>query len=59
LINSNPQHVIEEKAPNINIITKGGTKTSVDLENANESKIYKVVSMDSKYDPLRKKRVIP
>jgi hypothetical protein len=33
----------ERYGPNINIITKGGTKTSVDAESPHEIKICKVV----------------
>jgi hypothetical protein len=43
LINSEPQPVIEEKAPNINIITRGGTRIGVDVDNSTQSKIHKVI----------------
>jgi hypothetical protein len=55
LINSKPQPVTEEKVPNINIITRGGTRTSVDVDNLNQSKIQKVVPEDIGYDPLVQK----
>jgi hypothetical protein len=55
LINFEPRPVTEEKVPNINIITRGGTRTGADLDNPNQSKIQKVVLVDAKYDPLRKK----
>jgi hypothetical protein len=47
----------ERDGPNINIITKGGTKTGVDAESPHEIKICKVVPEDTKYEPTRKKEL--
>jgi hypothetical protein len=51
-----PRPVTEEKAPNINIITRGGTRTGVDVDNSTQRKIHKVVPEDVKYDPLVQKQ---
>jgi hypothetical protein len=56
LINFEPQPITEEKEPKINIITRGGTRIGVDIDNPNQSKIQKVVPVDVKYDPLRKNK---
>jgi hypothetical protein len=53
LINYESMPITEGKDPNINIITRGGTRTSVDVDNPNQSKIQKAVSMDDKYDLIR------
>jgi hypothetical protein len=44
---------LKNKETNINIITRGGTRTGVDVENPNQSKIQKEVPVDTKYDPIR------
>jgi len=54
LINYEPQPITEEKDPNINMITRRGTRTGDDLDNPNQIKIQKVVSVDVKYDPRKK-----
>jgi len=53
LINYEPRPITEEQEPNINIITRGKTRTGVDVDNPNQSKIQKEVSVDTKYDPIR------
>jgi len=53
LINFEPQPINQEKEPNINIITRGGTRNGVDVDNPTQSKIQKVVLVDAKYDPIR------
>jgi hypothetical protein len=55
LINSKPQLGTEENVPNINIITRGGTRTGVDVVNSTQRNICKVVLEDVAYDPLVKK----
>jgi hypothetical protein len=55
LINYEPRFVAEGKEPNINIVTRGGTKTGVDIESPHQIKIQKVVPENTKYDPVRKK----
>lgn len=52
MINSEPRPVTEEKVPNINIITRGGTRTGVDVDNSTQSKIRKVVLKVVRYGPL-------
>jgi hypothetical protein len=55
LINSEPRLVIEEKEPNINIITRGGTRIGVDVDNSTQTKISKELLEDVTYDPLVQK----
>jgi hypothetical protein len=54
-INYEPQPITEEKEPNINTITRGGTKTGVDVDKSTQRNICKLVPEDVKYDPLVKK----
>jgi hypothetical protein len=58
LINLEPRPIIEEKTPNINIITRGGTRTCVDVDNSTQSNIHKVVPEDVRYDPLTQKQFL-
>ena len=39
LINFEPRPIVEGKEPNINIITRGGTGTGVDVYIPNQSKV--------------------
>jgi hypothetical protein len=43
LINSEPRPIVEERQSNIHVITRGGTKTGVDVEHINRAQIQKVV----------------
>jgi hypothetical protein len=58
LINSETQTIIEENEPNIDIITKGGIRNGVDVDNPNKSNIYKEVLEDVTYNPPGPKPVL-
>jgi hypothetical protein len=55
LINSETQPVTKEKEPNIDIITRGGKRSGVDVDNTTQINIHKMISEDVTYDPLVKK----
>jgi hypothetical protein len=56
LINLELQPSVEEKAPIINIITRGGTRVGVDVDNSTQRNICKPVPKDFTYEPLLEKK---
>jgi hypothetical protein len=55
LINFEPRVVDKGSGSNINIITRGGSNTSVDAKSPQTIKIQKDMSDNAKYDPTRYK----
>jgi hypothetical protein len=52
MINFEPRYVADGKEININIVTRGGTNTGVDIESPHQIKIQKAVPANIKYDQI-------